>query len=170
MRRHAVRQGHAGEGPYTAIWLRMEGDKVVKASFDTYGCPAATATASWLTRWVEGKTVEQAAVITPGMLIQVLGGLPLAKEQTAYLAIKALQAALEELRERNAPLSETEGATRMSIGAGASLGGNLSLCGMSTCMFPLSDPAAPADACTGGWQLYRRQRQFQWKRRLEPTR
>jgi hypothetical protein len=38
----------------------------------------------------------------------------------------------------------------MSIGAGVSLGGNLSLCGMSSCFTPLSDPAAPSDSCTGG--------------------
>ena len=86
----------------------MEG-KIAAASFDTYGCPAATATASWLTRWVEGKTVEQASVIDPGMLMQVLGGLPLAKEHTAYLAVKALQAALADLREATAARSEREG-------------------------------------------------------------
>ena len=91
--------GAPGEGPYTTIWLRMESDQIVEASFDTYGCPAATATASWVTRWVEGKTIEQASVITPGMLMQVLGGLPLAKEHTAYLAVKALHAALSELGE-----------------------------------------------------------------------
>jgi nitrogen fixation protein NifU and related proteins len=102
--------GAPGEGPYTAIWLKAADGKIVAASFDTYGCPAATATASWLTRWVEGKTVEQASVITPPMLIQVLGGLPLAKEHTAYLAVKALQAALSELREPIGSTDEREGA------------------------------------------------------------
>jgi NifU-like protein involved in Fe-S cluster formation len=99
----ATGQGQAGapgEGPYTAIWLRLEGDQIIEASFDTYSCPAATATASWVSRWVEGKSVEQAGVLTAGMLMQVLGGLPLAKEHTAYLAVKALQAALHELEER----------------------------------------------------------------------
>ena len=89
--------GMPGQGPYTAVWLRMEGDTIVAASFDTYTCPAATATASWLTRWAEGKTLEQAAVITPEMLVQVLGGLPLAKEHTAYLAVKALNSAIAEV-------------------------------------------------------------------------
>src|SRR5579871_210757 len=102
--------GAPGEGPYTAIWLRMGGDTIVEASFDTYGCPAATATASWVTRWVEGKTMEQASVLDPGMLMTVLGGLPLAKEHTAYLAVKALQAALGELGEKIARMNETEGA------------------------------------------------------------
>src|SRR5579871_3727243 len=89
--------GAPGEGPYTTIWLRMESDQIVEASFDTYGCPVATATASWVTRWVEGKTIEQASVLDPGMLMTVLGGLPLAKEHTAYLAVKALQMALQQV-------------------------------------------------------------------------
>jgi hypothetical protein len=40
--------------------------------------------------------VEQAEVMTAPLLLQVLGGLPLAKEHTAYLAVKAFQAALKE--------------------------------------------------------------------------
>jgi NifU-like protein involved in Fe-S cluster formation len=89
--------GMPGEGPYTAIWLKLEGNTIVAASFDTYTCPAATATASWLIRWAEGWTVEQVSVMTPQMLIQVLGGLPVAKEHTAYLAVKAFGKALKQV-------------------------------------------------------------------------
>ena len=44
--------------------------------------------------------MEQAAVITPDMLMQVLVGLPLAKEYTAYLAVKAFRSALAEIDQR----------------------------------------------------------------------
>jgi NifU-like protein involved in Fe-S cluster formation len=85
-----------GEGPYLAIALCLAGGKIAAASFETYGCPSAIACGSFLTRWVEGKTVEQASVITADDLMKVLGGLPLGKEHAASLAIRALQDALKQ--------------------------------------------------------------------------
>ncbi len=87
-------EGLEGAGPYLKVYLKWHGDQIGEAWFETYGCPTAIACGSWLMKWVEGKTKEQAQVIEPRDLELVLGGLPLGKEHCAALATKALQNAL----------------------------------------------------------------------------
>jgi NifU-like protein involved in Fe-S cluster formation len=78
------------------IMLRMEGEQIVKAGFDTYGCPSCIACGSWITQWVEGRTREAVSIIESNDLRIVLGGLPLGKEHCAQLAVNALKCALSE--------------------------------------------------------------------------
>jgi NifU-like protein len=91
------RAGKQGEGPYMTVSLWLEQGKIVKTAFETYGCPSAIACGNWLTGWARGRTPEQVSVITAGDLMRVLGGLPLGKEHTAYLAVNALNDALQQL-------------------------------------------------------------------------
>jgi NifU-like protein len=91
------RAGMPGEGPYLAIALCLADRRIVAASFETYGCPSAIACGSWLTKWVEGKTIKQAGVITAEDLMRILGGLPLGKEHAAHLAVNALRDALLQI-------------------------------------------------------------------------
>lgn len=91
-------QGVPGEGPYMQIHLKMESDCIAEARFETYGCPAAVASGSWLTRWMTGKTLVQVGKIEANDLMTVLGGLPLGKEHCASLAIGALRSALGKLQ------------------------------------------------------------------------
>jgi NifU-like protein involved in Fe-S cluster formation len=91
------RAGMPGEGPYMGIALCLVDGRIAAASFESYGCPSAIACGSWLTRWVEGKTFEQALMISAEDLMRVLGGLPLGKEHAAHLAIKALRDALRQI-------------------------------------------------------------------------
>jgi NifU-like protein involved in Fe-S cluster formation len=81
------------------VHLSVEQNSIASASFETYGCPVAIACGSWLTSWVTGKTFTQAAVIEPGDLEKVLGGLPLGKEHCAALAVNALKDALRQCTE-----------------------------------------------------------------------
>jgi nitrogen fixation NifU-like protein len=90
-------EGIPGEGPYMTVTLRTESERLVEGRFETYGCPAAVACGSWLMKWIEGKTVAQAATIETADIAAVLGGLPLGKEHCAQLAIGALRSALDEL-------------------------------------------------------------------------
>lgn len=94
-------EGLEGAGPYLKVYLKWNGDQgnhdnetIAEAWFETYGCPTAIACGSWLMKWVEGKTKEQAQIIEPRDLEVVLGGLPLGKEHCASLAVKALRATL----------------------------------------------------------------------------
>lgn len=90
-------QGLAGEGPYMAIALLAEGNRIAEGYFETYNCPAAIACASWLMKWIAGKTPAQAQALEASDLSAALGGLPLGKEHCAQLALDALRSALSQL-------------------------------------------------------------------------
>jgi nitrogen fixation NifU-like protein len=94
------RVGTPGEGPFLLVHLSVEHDTIATASFETYGCPVAIACGSWLTQWAKSKTLVQAALIEPGDLERVLGGLPLGKEHCAALAVNALKDALRQCSEK----------------------------------------------------------------------
>lgn len=91
------REGLPGQGNYVVIYLKVEGDRIVDARFQTYGCPAVIAGGSFLTDWVVGKTVEETEVIDADRLTAELGGLPLGKEHCALIAVKALKNGLSKL-------------------------------------------------------------------------
>ena len=90
-------EGVAGQGPYLTVYLKRTGDTIEDARFETYSCPYAVACGSWVTRWVVGRTAEQARLLETSDLSLVLGGLPLGKEHCASLAVHALRKALSEL-------------------------------------------------------------------------
>ena len=90
-------QGFAGEGPFMILALRVRNAVVSEGRFETYGCPAAIACGSWLMKWVEGKTIDEAGELTASDLAIALGGLPLGKEHCAELTIQALRCALDEI-------------------------------------------------------------------------
>ncbi|HEX8238061.1 MAG TPA: iron-sulfur cluster assembly scaffold protein [Abditibacteriaceae bacterium] len=94
-------QGIPGEGPYMIVHLCQAAGQpknIEQAWFETYGCPAAIACGSWLVRWLEGKTLDEAGKIEAKDLAIVLGGLPLGKEHCAQMTIKALQRGLVEMQ------------------------------------------------------------------------
>ena len=64
------------------------------ASFKTYGCPASIASCSKLTEMVKGKSVQEAISITPEMLLEAVGRLPLGKQHCPQMAVAALRKAL----------------------------------------------------------------------------
>ena len=90
-------QGFVGEGPFMILALRVQNAVIREGRFETYGCPAAIACGSWLMKWIEGKTTDEASEITASDLSVALGGLPLGKEHCAELTIDALRCALHEI-------------------------------------------------------------------------
>ncbi len=86
--------GCKGEGAYLLLYLKLDGQTVKEAAFETYGCPPAIACGSWVCRWLEGRTLETAGKLTAEDLRKLLGGLPEGKEQCADLAVGALKDAL----------------------------------------------------------------------------
>ena len=94
------RNGTAGHGPYMVLYLRVESERIAQAGFQTYGCPAAIASGSWLSEWLIGKSLQAATEIVPAVIDAGLGGLPLGKEHCPPLAIGALRDALAQLKEK----------------------------------------------------------------------
>lgn len=86
--------GDPSSGPFMRVFLRVEGNKVVSAGFETYGCVASIAAGSVLTSWITGRSVAEAAALSQSELVRMLGGLPLGKDHCAATAVSALQKAL----------------------------------------------------------------------------
>lgn len=93
----ATHQGVAGvpgEGPYMILTLRIDGDTILEAAYQTYGCPAAMASGSITAQILKGRTVAQAFAVEPKDIHLLLGGLPEGKGHCADLAVEALNDAL----------------------------------------------------------------------------
>ena len=85
-----------------ALTFTVKGEILTDLRYETYGCPSAIASGSWVTEWAKGKTREQAQRLEPGELMLMLGGLPLGKEHAPQLAVTALRSALAQVAEQEA--------------------------------------------------------------------
>jgi len=92
--------GNSSCGDIMKIFLRIENDIIVDASFLTFGCAAAIATSSTATSMVKGKTLEQALKITNTQVVEELEGLPPQKIHCSVLAQEAIGAAIEDYRKK----------------------------------------------------------------------
>lgn len=89
--------GVPGRGPFMLIFLRLEGEQIAEASFQTYGCPPAIAAASLLAESLCGLSLEAAEAWADEARIRAgLGGLPAHKHHCARLAAAAVTSALEQ--------------------------------------------------------------------------
>lgn len=88
---HYGQVGIPGDGPYTQMWLRIAGELIEAASFETYPCPAAVACASLTTELVAGRDKCAAQNLEPKDLDLVLGGLPEGKGHCATRSIQTLK-------------------------------------------------------------------------------
>jgi NifU-like protein involved in Fe-S cluster formation len=90
--------GVAGQGNHMVLYLRLKGDRIVAARFQTYGCLGVIASGSVLTEYLIGKSLAEARALRADTLNEMLGGLPLGREHCAQLAVVALTDALEQIR------------------------------------------------------------------------
>jgi NifU-like protein involved in Fe-S cluster formation len=88
-------------GAQFAIYLRIDGDRVVQAKFESFGCGVTVAAGSALTELVEGRSVADCLAITPDQLAEALGGVPPDKRHCPMLAVAALQDALGGMESAN---------------------------------------------------------------------
>lgn len=86
--------GTPGAGPFLVLHLRIEGDRVLAARYQTYGCGHAIAAGSALTERIIGRTVAECLDLSDQDISAALGGLPPHKFFCAGLAIDALRNAL----------------------------------------------------------------------------
>jgi len=83
-------------GDMITIYLKVdeETEKVIKASFESYGCAANIAASSILTELIKGKTLREAWQVTWKQISDELGGLPAIKYHCGVLAVGALRRAI----------------------------------------------------------------------------
>jgi len=93
--------GNARCGDIMRVFLKIENDIIVDATFKTFGCGAAVATSSIATEMVKGKTIQEALLITNKVVLDELGGLPPEKTHCSVLAEEALQSALWDYAQKN---------------------------------------------------------------------
>ena len=83
-------------GDMIAIYLKIEDEKIKKATFESYGCAANIAAASELTEMMKGKSIKDAWKITWKDVSDDLGGLPAVKFHCGILAVGALRRAIRK--------------------------------------------------------------------------
>jgi len=93
--------GNASCGDIMRVFLKIENNVVIDASFKTFGCGAAVATSSMATEMVKGKTVEEALTVTNKAVLEALDGLPAVKTHCSVLAEEALRSALWDYAQKN---------------------------------------------------------------------
>ena len=83
-------------GDTMSIWLKVNGDTIINASFITDGCGTTVASGSMVTEMVKGKSISEARKTTQRDVLDALGGLPQESEHCALLAANTLKAAMRD--------------------------------------------------------------------------
>ncbi|OQA47154.1 MAG: NifU-like protein [Chloroflexi bacterium ADurb.Bin325] len=82
-------------GEVMEMYIRLDEDRIVEASFWADGCLSTMACGDMLTTMVAGKSLAEAAAITPEELIAALDGLPFKSHHCAELSVETLREAIE---------------------------------------------------------------------------
>jgi len=93
-------------GDSIRLYLRIDDDRIDRASFLTTGGPASIATASMATELVTGRTLDEATAITRQELVDAVGGLPASKVQCSVIAAAAIRNAVAKWRREQRDGSE----------------------------------------------------------------
>ena len=87
-------------GDTMRLFIKLEENRIIDAKFLTFGCAAAIASSSIATEMIKGKTLDEALMISNGMVSEALGGLPPTKIHCSVLAEYAIKAAVLDYREK----------------------------------------------------------------------
>ena len=85
-------------GDSMRLFMRIEGERVVAASFLTSGCPASIATSSVATEMITGRSLEEAEALTRQDFADAVGGLPKSKLHCSVLAQAAVRNTIQQWR------------------------------------------------------------------------
>ncbi len=93
--------GNPGCGDIVRLYLKFDGDRLAKISFEGQGCTISQASADVLAEMVEGQTIQELKAFTHEELIEVLGqGIVQNRTRCALLSLDTLKMALRKHRER----------------------------------------------------------------------
>ncbi len=81
-------------GDILRLAVRVAGGRIIEARFQTRGCVTSIACSSLLTELLIGRSLVEAAAITPQLIDERLGGLEPATHHAAELARDAVEALL----------------------------------------------------------------------------
>jgi nitrogen fixation NifU-like protein len=87
-------------GDTMRLFIKVEAERIVDATFLTYGCSAAIASSSITSEMIKGKTIEEILKISDKTVTEALGGLPPTKNHAAMLAEQAVKAAVLDYRKK----------------------------------------------------------------------
>lgn len=85
------RGGDPGCGDYIELYLKIENDRIVKATAMVAGCAYAIATTSVFTELITGKSLDDAMLLTGNDVVKVLGDLPEEKLHCSLMGPEALR-------------------------------------------------------------------------------
>lgn len=90
-------------GDVMKMWIRVEGERIKKCLWRTFGCASAIASTSMLSVMVTengGMNLLDAEKLAPKDILKRLGGLPQVKIHCSVLGDQALRAAIRDYRGR----------------------------------------------------------------------
>jgi len=87
-------------GDQMKLWIIVEEGRIFDVRFKSYGCPGAIATSSMATVLAQGKTLEEAKLLTDDDVVAALDGIPEHKKHCSLLGVNALLAAIEDFEQK----------------------------------------------------------------------
>ena len=88
--------GNAICGDIMKMYIKVENDVIIEASFKTFGCASAIASSSITTELIKGKKIKEALKITNQQVVNELGGLPKNKIHCSLLAEESIKLAIAD--------------------------------------------------------------------------
>lgn len=82
------------------IFISLDGEKIVNAEFQTFGCPPAIACCSVATRLIIGKTLSEAEKITEKEILSELDSLPENKMKYLKMAVDTVKDGVDACRNK----------------------------------------------------------------------